>query len=142
MMKLEISNTQDSWQKELTTIFKMINCNTEKILAIFLLLDPRISNSASPNPDLNTTGLNFYDYKHDVLHNYDYFKVHWNVFSDGVFRKIIRSWSPQDQTLRSMSTSMLRFWTSFQSMTRSSLLVCPCTSVWCGRRVGSWQTTQ
>ena len=34
----------------------MINCNTEKILAIFLLLDPCISNSASPNPNLNNTG--------------------------------------------------------------------------------------
>ena len=60
MMKLEISNSEHSWQRELTAIYKMISCNTEKILAIFLLLDPCISNFASPNPNLNNTGLNDY----------------------------------------------------------------------------------
>ena len=55
----------------------------------------------------------------------------------GVFQRIIRSLSLPRQTLQSMLTSMLRSWTSSQSMTKSSPYPCPCTSVSCGKRAGT-----
>ena len=47
---------------------------------------------------------------------------------DGVYQRIIRSWSLLSQTPRSMSRSMWISWTSSQSMTRSSLSQWACTS--------------
>ena len=60
----------------------------------------------------------------------------------GVSPRITRNWNHRDQPHPSMWTSMLRSWTFSPSTTKNSQLVCRCTSVWCGRRAGSLQTTR